>query len=164
MKKIILISCLIVSSILIFYTCDKDKTDATSDSTLYKEITATGYTYFKNGDILPRIPESPHGAFKLRFNSIALSALDNNGVFPEGASFPTGSILVKEVISNNNISLYAIMKKDPSNGNAGNGWVWAELNTDGSTAFSAGRKGNGCISCHSISPNRDLTRTFNLHQ
>jgi hypothetical protein len=55
------------------------------------------------------------------------------------------------------------MKKDPSNGNAGSGWVWAEFKTDGSASFSTGKKGDGCISCHSGLPNRDLTRTFDLH-
>ena len=55
------------------------------------------------------------------------------------------------------------MKKDPSNGNAGSGWVWAEFKTDGSAAFSTSKKGDGCISCHSNNPNRDLTRTFDLH-
>ncbi|HNR19352.1 MAG TPA: cytochrome P460 family protein [Bacteroidia bacterium] len=80
-----------------------------------------------------------------------------------GSSFPTGSIIVKEIFCGSTINPYAVMKKDPSNGNTGNGLVWTEFNTDGSSAFSTGKKDDGCISCHSGSPNRDLTRTFDLH-
>ena len=82
---------------------------------------------------------------------------------PAGNTFPSGSIIVKEVTSGGSVSLYAVMKKDPGNDNAGNGWLWGEYNPDGSTAFSVSKKGDGCISCHSGSPNRDLVRTFDLH-
>jgi len=59
--------------------------------------------------------------------------------------------------------LYAVMKKDPSNGNAGNGWIWAEFETNGTVKTSVSAKGSACISCHSGTPNRDLIRTFDLH-
>lgn len=150
-------------SILVVQSCKKDKTDPDADNALYSEITASGYTYYQNGNVLSGVAPSPHGSFKLRFNSTATAALDSTGELPAGNKFPTGSILVKELYSGSDISLYVVMKKDPSNANAGSGWVWAEFKTDGSVAFSITKKGDGCISCHSGSPNRDLTRIFDLH-
>jgi hypothetical protein len=144
-------------------SCKKDKTDTSADTALFNEVTAGGFTFYQNGNILSAAAPSPHGSFKLRFNATAAGVLDSTGEFPAGNSFPAGALIVKEVYSGTSLRMYAVMKKDPSNGNAGNGWVWAELNTDGSTEFSTGKKGDGCISCHSGSPNRDLTRTFDLH-
>ncbi|MBL0054566.1 MAG: hypothetical protein IPP29_25345 [Bacteroidetes bacterium] len=40
---------------------------------------------------------------------------------------------------------------------------WAEFKPDGTVTYSAANKGSGCIGCHSGTPNRDLTRTFDLH-
>ena len=144
-------------------SCKKDKVDTEADDTLYNEISASGYSYYQNGNLLAGAAPSTHGSFKLRFNAIALAALDSTGKLPTGNNFPTGSIVVKEIFSGNSINLLAVMKKDPSNKNAGSSWVWAEYKTDGSVAFSADKKGNGCIGCHSGSPNRDLIRAFDLH-
>jgi len=101
----------------------------------------------------------------VRFNAIAQAALDDTGKLPVGSSIPTGSIIVKEIYSsaNGSIDLYAIMKKDPSSSVSVSGYQWAEFKPDGSTFFSTKKKGNGCISCHSSSPNRDLVRTVDLH-
>lgn len=154
---------LLMASLITMHSCKKDKSDTEADNALYSEVASTGYSYYQNGNVLPRVSPSPHGNFKLRFNAKALSALDSTGELPPGSSFPSGSIIVKEVFSGSSVSLYAVMKKDPSNDNAGNGWVWAEFNPDGSAAFSVVKKGDGCISCHSGTPNRDLTRTFDLH-
>lgn len=163
MRKTIITIGLILTSIVIIQSCKKDKSDPDADSALYSETTTAGYTYYQSGNLLSGVSPSPHGSFKLRFNATALAALDSTGELPAGSSFPTGSIIVKEIFSASNINLLAVMKKDPSNSNAGSGWVWAEFNPDGSTAFSTGKKGDGCISCHSGTPNRDLTRTFDLH-
>lgn len=163
MKKIIYYSSIITLVIVFMQSCKKDKANTDADNQLYSESTAAGYTFYQSGALLPAASPSPHGSFKLRFNSTALAALDSTGELPSGASFPNGSIIVKDVYSGNNVSLYAVMKKDPSNSNAGNGWLWAEFNTDGSAAFSISKKGDGCISCHSGTPNRDLVRTFDLH-
>jgi hypothetical protein len=153
----------ILIAIIFFSSCKKDKTDTDTDEALYNEVKASGYTYYQGGNILAGAPASPHGNFKLRFNSVAQTVLDSTGELPAGVSFPTGSMIVKEVYDGSSLHLFAVMKKDPSNTNAAGGWLWAELNTDGSTNFSTGKKGDGCISCHSNSPNRDLTRTFDLH-
>jgi len=163
MKPSTILAVFMLTVIVLIQSCKKDKNDTDADSALYDEIKAGGFTYYQNGNLLSGVSPSPHGAFKLRFNAIALSALDSTGELPTGGSFPTGSLLVKELFSGSSINLYSVMKKDPSNGNAGSGWVWAELHTDGSASFSTGKKGDGCISCHSGSPNRDLTRTFDLH-
>ena len=163
MKKSLHASAVIILMILVIQSCKKDKADPETDSVLFSEINSNGFTYYQNGDVLSGAAPSPHGSFKLRFNSIAAAALNSSGELPVGSSFPTGSILVKEVISGNSISLYAVMKKDPSHPNAGSGWVWGEYNIDGTALFSTGKKGNGCVSCHGESPNRNLVRTFDLH-
>jgi len=134
-----------------------------ADEELYSEIIAGGFSYYQNGNILAGASASPHGSFKLRFNDVASGVLDSLGELPVGSNFPSGSILVKELFNGSSIHQYAVMKKDPSNANAGNDWVWAEFRTDGSASFTTGKKGDGCISCHSGSPNRDLVRTFDLH-
>jgi len=148
---------------LSIHSCKKDEKDTDADEALYNEVKASGYTYYQNGVTLAAAAASPHGSFKLRFNSVAHAALDSTGELPVGSGFPIGSIIVKEVYNGSSLHLYAVMKKDPSNENAGSGWLWAELNTDGSTQHSVGKKGDGCVSCHSNSPNRDLSRTFDLH-
>jgi hypothetical protein len=130
---------------------------------LYSEITQQGYTYYKNGEVLNAASQSPHGSFKLRFNSIAASALDSMKELPPGNSFPQGSVIVKEVTGSGGVSLYAVMKKDAASESSASGWVWAELNTDGTAHYSTANKGIGCTGCHSESPHRDLVRTFDLH-
>ena len=165
MNKTIITICTIIATIIIIQACTNDKADTKpdADKVLYNEATTGGFNYYQNGILLPVVSPSPHGSFKLRFNSTAFSALDNTGELPTGNSFPTGSIIVKEIYNGSNIILYAVMKKDPSNENAGSGWLWAEFKPDGSLAFSTSTKGDGCIGCHSGLPNRDLTRTFDLH-
>ena len=161
-KPIFIISALFTIACMI-QSCSKDDTDTDADARLFSEASNGGYTYYQDGNILPGVSPSPHGSFKLRFNATANAALDTTGELQAGNSFPSGSIIVKEIYSSGNLSFYAVMKKDPSNNNAGKGWIWAEYNADGSTAFSTGKKGDGCTGCHSISPNRDLTKTFDLH-
>ncbi len=163
MKKYILIIASSIALAISFQACRNDKVETDLVNNLFEESTASGLTFYKNGALLNGVSPSPHGAFKLRFNAIAQTVLDTAGELPSGSSFPNGSLIVKEVYSGGAISLIAIMKKDPANDYAGNGWLWAEFNPDGSTAFGIEKKGDGCISCHSGTPNRDLTRTFDLH-
>lgn len=166
MKKTSFTIGLILTSIIIIQSCKKDKEndiDTGADSALLSEIGGSGYTYYQSGNLLAGVSPSPHGSFKLRYNATAFSVLDSTGELPIGSSFPTGSIIVKEIFSDTIISILAVMKKDPSNENAGSGWLWAEYRTDGSVVFGTGKKGDGCISCHGGTPNRDLTRTFDLH-
>ena len=161
MKKWIFSICIIVA-IIIMNACKKDKQD-TIDKPLYDEISQSGYTYYQNGNILNGVSPSPHGAFKLRFNAIAFAALDSLGELPNGNVFPAGSVLVKEVYENGALSLYVVMKKDPSSENEAGGWLWAEYKPDGGIDYSVNKKGQDCIGCHSGGISRDYTRTFDLH-
>ena len=141
---------------------DPDIVNATDES-LFEEASGSGYTYYQSGNTISPATQSPHGMYKLRFNSIALQALDGNGELPENGRFPNGSIVVKEVYQNSSLNLLAVMKKAPTDANAGDGWLWAEYRLDGVPAVSIEGRGNQCISCHNDTPNRDLVRTFDLH-
>ena len=152
----------LITFVFFFQSCETDKT-TDEDIQLFNELSVSGYTYYQNGSTLSAAGNSPHGSFKLRFNNIAQTVLDSLGELPTGSSFPDGSIIVKEIYKNTNLDLYAIMKKDPSNGNANNDWVWAEYDPDGSTVISLSTQGSSCVGCHSQTPNRDFTRTFDLH-
>lgn len=165
-------SFLVISALFIFIaviqSCKKDKDEPKStDTDLYNAISSTsGYTFYVGTPgITAGVGNSPHGFERVRFNAIAQAALDSTGKLPSGASFPSGAIIVKEIYSSSSggLNLYAVMKKDAGNSSAGSGYLWAEFKTDGSTVFSTTKKGDGCISCHSGSTNRDLVRTFDLH-
>jgi len=152
------------SAFMVFVqSCNKTTQE---DKDLYNEIiNTTGYTYYVGTPgIMSGAGNSPHGYERVRFNAIAQAALDSTGKLPSGASFPDGSIIVKDVYSSasGNINLYAVMKKATNNSAAGSGYLWAEFETDGKVAFSTSKKGDGCISCHSNYPHRDLTRIFDL--
>lgn len=98
---------------------------------------------------------------RVSMNAIALGALQG-GRLPQGASFPPGSLIFKEIRSGGSTLLYAILYKDPSNEFAANGWLWAEYHPDGSVAFSITDRGSGCVGCHSREQGlqHDLVRTF----
>ncbi len=153
---VLFIACLLAS-------CKKDKEIKNANDQLFDEATASGFTYFDNGDLLAGASPIPHGSFKLRFNAIAYAALDTTGKLPVGATFPNGSLIVKEIFNGADITLLAIMKKNPSSEYAANGWMWAEIKPERDVSFSLQEKGDACVGCHNGSPNRDLTRTFDLH-
>jgi hypothetical protein len=167
MKAVKLLSGAIVIVIL-WQSCvyndlsDPDVVNATDES-LFEEVIASGYTYYQSGNLISPATQSPHGTYKLRFNTTAAQVLDSNGELPENSQFPVGSILVKEVHGSSGISILAVIKKAPSDANAGSGWLWAEYELDGSPAVSITGRGNQCIDCHNDVPNRDLVRTFDLH-
>ena len=154
--------------VILFKSCvshdisDSDLVDAT-DASLFDEANESDYTYYQSGNTISPAAESPHGMYKLRFNSVALQALDSNGELPDNTSFPKGSVLVKEVYRNSVLIVLAVIKKAPTDANAGDGWLWAEYALDGTPYERITTKGNGCISCHNDTPNRDLVRTFDLH-
>ena len=154
--------------VILFKSCvyhdisDPDLVDAT-DASLFDDANKSDYTYYQSGNTISPAAESPHGMYKLRSNSVALQALDSNGELPENASFPKGSVLVKEVYRNSVLIVLAVIKKAPTDANAGDGWLWAEYALDGTPYVSISTKGSGCISCHNDTPNRDLVRTFDLH-
>lgn len=158
---------LLFGIIALLQSCKKDNESTSTDTELFNEISSTsGYTFYVGTPgITAGKGNSPHGFERVRFNSIAQAALDSSGKLPSGASFPTGSIIVKDIYpsASGSINLFAVMKKDPSNSSSGSGYLWAEYNPDGSVAFSTSKKGDGCIGCHSGSSNRDLIRIFDLN-
>lgn len=168
MERTITLLAIGVAMFIVLKSCvnhdfDDITTSENTDQSLYHEINEGGFVYYENGNLLTPDPASPHGLFKLRFNSIAASSLNESGELPENGKFKDGSLLVKEVYQNNSLAVYAVMKKAPSDKSAGNGWLWSEYALDGTPLFSIEREGNGCINCHSDTPHRDLVRTFDLH-
>lgn len=144
--------------------CKKEKkTD--KDIELFEESSATsGYTYY-NQDATIRTSSNPSAHnpyFRVRFNSVANTALTDNGKLPQGGSFPDGSIVVKELYDSptGGIKLYAIMKKE-DHPDAGAGWLWAEYEDDGKVVYSVSNGGDGCTGCHSAD-DRDYVRIFEL--
>lgn len=160
MKKI---SVLVCCSFFLF-ACSKRKAEKLNES-LYDEITTASLISYQGIDsIYPPAGGSPHGNFKLKFNTTAAAALTDNGRLPVGGVFPDGSLIVKEVISGNSISLYAIMKKDKESKFKSEGdWVWGEYSPNGDVVYSVGEKGASCTSCHSSGAVRDWTKSFDLH-
>ena len=57
---------------------------------------------------------------------------------------------------------YAIMYKSADSRLAGNGWLWAEINPNGSVGYSISNRGAACTGCHSLErgPQNDSVRTF----
>jgi hypothetical protein len=163
-RKISTLIFFLLSIFFVFQSCKKEESETELDQQLYNETKSnTGYIYYQDGDTLPGTSPSPHGFFRLRFNATAQTVLDSVNELPVGSAFPSGSILVKEVYKNNALNLLVVMKKNPSGTDAASGWQWAEFNPDGSVFYSSGKKGDACVSCHTSSPNRDLTKTFDLH-
>ncbi len=161
MKKPIILISILVSLVFVIQSCKKST--RRTDKDLYKELSEPGYTFYKGGAILPAKGSSPHGPFKVRFNSTAYAALDTAIKLPVGNSFPNGSIIVKELYDGTTLTLYVVMKKQDDNKNAADGWLWSEYELDGSVLYSVGSKGNSCTDCHKASNNRDLTLLFDLH-
>jgi len=147
-----------IASLCVFYSCTKDRGInpdlAFSDRALYDSCrNVSAFSYYKNDPAAVYSGvHGPHGAFKLRFNKKAYAALTDNGKLPATKKFPDGSLIVKDIQSSGQ---YALMYK--KNGS----WLWAEINADGSVAFSTTKEpGATCISCHSQSGQRDLAVSF----
>jgi hypothetical protein len=149
-----------IFSTLFLFSCQKKKLN----KEIYEESKATDLQFYQNKDTLySGAGGSPHGFFKLKFNSTAVSALGGDGKLPLGSEFPDGSLIVKEVYSGNELTFYVVMKKDSQSKFKGEDWIWAEYEPDGKVAYSISEKGASCISCHSAGISRDLTRSFDLH-
>ncbi len=147
--------------VILFKSCvyhdisDPDIVDAT-DASLFDEANESGYTYYQSGNTISAAAQSPHGMYRLRFNLIAFQALDANGELPEDGRFPNGSVVVKESYVNGTLNILAVMKKSPTDPNAGDGWLWAEYRGGWDTCGEYRGQWQFCISCHNDTPNRDL--------
>lgn len=160
MSKFHLIIYFITITILLTSSCKKKKLN----EDLYEEAIASELVLYQNKDsILSPAGGSPHGPFKLKFNTTATSQFGSDGRLPIGATLKDGSLIVKEIYAGGKLSLYAIMKKNSDSKFSTNGWLWAEYEPDGKVKYSVGEKGKSCISCHSSTSNRDLTKSFSLH-
>jgi hypothetical protein len=163
-NKPLFLSALIIMAVQLNNCSHDAEVVPSEDEQLYAEANTSGLYYYQQHDsVLSAAGNSPHGTFKLRFNQIAWDALGTDGRLPQGGTFPEGSLLVKEVIRNNAVKFYAVMKKAPASPNAANGWLWIEMNADGSLLHSITEKGDACLSCHSANTNRDFTNSFDLH-
>lgn len=163
MKYKIWIIVVAISLFIFTQSCEKNNVEMIGDEELFDEINGDGFTFFQNGDILTPDPVSPHGKLKLRYNDLVKNTLNSSGDIPSGTSLPNGSLIVKEVYnSNGDLLLYAAIKKDPSNSNSAEGWLWAEYALDGAPLVSITQKGSGCTSCHSSTPNNDHVKSFAL--
>lgn len=139
-----------------------------TDQELYDMTSGTaGYSYYKNSsDVLASSPESAHKQFfRVRFNDIAYAALTDDGKLPEGASFPEGSIIVKELHGaqdgSSESGIVVMIKRVDDPNKAGSDWVWAEYFGSVDNAISVSSKGSACTGCHSTNE-RDMVRLFNL--
>ncbi|MFM2018093.1 MAG: hypothetical protein RL007_1749 [Bacteroidota bacterium] len=145
-------------------SCKKRKEEKLNEA-LYNETVSSSFTFYRGIDsVYTAAGGSPHGSFKLKFNSTAAAALTDNGRLPAGQEFPDGSLILKEVNTGSGATLYVVMKKDKSSKFKSEGdWVWAEYGIDGEAVYSAGKKGESCTGCHTSGTTRDFVRSFDLH-
>jgi len=137
----------------------------TTDAQLLSLAQAGGnWVYYKNStDTIAKAPSSAHDEPRLRtrYNTKAATQLDMNGKVRVDPNFPDSSLIVKELFTGPAITTLAIMFKLRGAPNAGNGWVWSELDIQGNVKISSASKGAGCISCHSAG--LDYTRMNDAH-
>lgn len=160
-KNILSVASIIILATSVFYvSCKKKKTN----EKLYEDSKSADLSFYKGKDtIYDAKGGSPHGNFKLKFNSTAVASLGPDGKLPFGGSFSEGALIVKEVYSGNELTLYAIMKKDSKSKFGSNKWVWAEYKPNGEVVYNVSLQGKACTSCHSSGTTRDLTKSFDLH-
>jgi len=145
----------------ILFSCKKEKVPDATDITLYNmSIQTSGFTWYKLSDeFLDKSAGSGHNYpfLRTRYNATAATKLDGNGQIQAGASFPEGSLIVKELINADfSVGRYAILYKESDNALAdANGWVWGYVNGDKTIAVPASDKGKACISCHQQSGSID---------
>lgn len=160
LKTITVLSFCLVS-IWTINSCTKDKEATGTDNELYEMAKATsGFTWFKNSSsLLDKSSGSGHPQpfLRTRYNSVAATKLDSIGKIMTGATFPEGSLIVKELHDNSTtLGRYAILYKKSGSADAdAKGWVWGYINADGSVAEASSKKGSSCISCHSQADNID---------
>ena len=126
---------------------------------------STGFVFYKNSpDTISKGGNSGHpdAQLRTRYNSIAAKHLDITGKVKAGTVFADSSLIVKELFTNNVLTTYVFLFKRNGDKNAdANGWVWAEVSPTGTTMYAASKKGEGCITCHSVGI--DYTRMNDAH-
>jgi hypothetical protein len=143
------------------HSCKKENESPGTDKELYEMAKATsGFTWFKNSSSLLNKSSGsghPQAFLRTRYNSVAAAKLNSNGKIMTSATFPEGSLIVKELYDNSTtLGRYAILYKKSVSADAdAKGWVWGYINADGSVALAASKKGSSCINCHSQADNID---------
>lgn len=111
--------------------------------------------------------EAHRPVIRVSFNAVAAGVLQN-GRLPANTTFPSGSIVFKEIKPSATAAatLYAVMVKETGNSLAGDGWLWAEYGPSGSVTYSVNNRGGACTSCHrrEQGPRNDLVRSFERQQ
>jgi len=159
-KKSLSALVVIFAFIISINACKKDKAEGTNKELFDMSKTTSGFTWYKNSSsILSKSSGSghPQSLLRTRYNATAATMLDSSGKVMANASFPEGSLIVKELYDNaTSLSRYAILYKQTNHIDAdARGWVWGYINEDGSVAEAASKKGSACISCHLQSDNID---------
>jgi len=158
---------LMVTAVIMMLTallngCNEDEVATGIDKQLFDMAKETaGFTWYNNSSaLLNKSSGSGHSEpfLRTRYNSIASTVLDSSGKIIAGATFPEGSLVVKELFdTSTDIARYAILYKKSTDANAdAAGWVWGYLIADGTVSESASNKGSGCRGCHSQANNIDL--------
>ncbi len=135
-------------------SCKNDPPDGI-DSQMYEMgRSESGFIWYKNSSAqLNSSGLTGHSEPKqrTRYNMTAASVLTSEYKIMEGAVFPNGSLIVKELYkSNGNLSTLAMLYKKPDAPEAdADGWVWGYFNEKGGVRASASEKGSQCRSCHS---------------
>ncbi|MGE4288026.1 MAG: cytochrome P460 family protein [Salinivirgaceae bacterium] len=154
---------LLIVIVLMHVSCKKEDPISGTDLELYNMATETeGVTWYQNSDILlNRSAASGHteAFLRTRYNSIASTHLDATGKVKAQTVFNEGSLIVKELWSNEStINRYAILYKQSDHEFADkNGWVWGYINADKTVQAPSSAKGSACISCHMQTDHIDNT-------
>ena len=159
-RSIIWVAFVLSIAAITLQACKKDEPAEGIDLELFNMAEETaGFTWFKNSDAwLPKSSGSGHNytGLRTRYNTIAATQLDTDGKILANASFPEGSLVVKELSNGTTSERYAILYKRSDNEHAdANGWVWGYVNNDGTVATTAEDKGVICTGCHLQQDNID---------
>lgn len=160
-SKLLTVFVVLFGCTTIVSSCKKEKKAKGIDREMYDLAAgAAGFTYYKNSNS-PLVKSSgsghPQPYLKTRYNAIAASKLDSVGKIMTGATFPEGSLIVKDLMeSTSSIVRFAILYKKSGHADADSkGWIWGYVNADGSVANAASKKGSACTGCHSQTDNID---------
>ena len=152
---------IIIGFAVSFSSCKKDKEAEGIDKEMYDMAQSTkGFTWYKHSDeLLDKSSGSGHNYpyLRTRFNETASAMLDSTGKVMDSASFPEGSFIVKELYSDGStLERYAMLYKQSNHSDADErGWIWGYVNSDGTVAEPADKKGTSCIGCHTQQGNID---------
>ena len=163
MKNKLIVAAIITGVVsIIMFSCTKEvaKLQGPDDNQMYQwSVQQAGRFYYQNDttNLLNPLGGSPHGTFKLRFNSTAKNALGGDGKVPSGASLPDSTLFVKVMYTGSVITGYATIFK------LNNAWFWGEYSDAGVVWQSVAASPSSCTGCHNASGNRDQTLVSTFH-